>query len=172
MKPLLALTVSAAAFITGCGYHVAGRADTLPNTVRTIAIPPFANSTVSYRLTERLPAAIGREFLTRTRYRVSSTEDHADAVLTGNVVSVIAFPTLFDPASGRASGVQMQVLLSVTLKERASGKVIFTRPALDFRQRYEISIDQRAFFDESSAAFERLNQDVARTVVSAVLENF
>jgi hypothetical protein len=43
---------------------------------------------------------------------------------------------------------------------------------MEFRQRYEIAIDPNAYFEESDMALERLSRDVARTVVSAVLEAF
>ena len=56
--------------------------------------------------------------------------------------------------------------------ERATGKVIFTRPSFDAHQRYEISVDPRQYFDESETALDRLSRDVARDVVCAILENF
>jgi hypothetical protein len=171
MKRRTALLAMSAA-LSSCGYKVAGKADLIPKTIRTIAIPPFSNRTTSYLLTDRLPAAIAREFLSRTRYEVVSSPQEADAVLTGVVALVLAVPTIFDPASGRAAGVQTNVIVAVTLTERATGKVLYTNPGLDVRQRYEISIDPQAYFDESSIAFQRMSRDVAATVVSAVLESF
>ena len=43
---------------------------------------------------------------------------------------------------------------------------------MEFRNRYEIGSDQVNYFDESEPALERLSRDVARTVVSAILEAF
>jgi hypothetical protein len=43
---------------------------------------------------------------------------------------------------------------------------------MEVHERYEISVDPKAYFDESSVAVDRLARDVARSVVSAVLENF
>ena len=60
----------------------------------------------------------------------------------------------------------------LTLVERASGKVLFERPSMEVRERYEIGSDQRAYLEESDAAVDRLSRDVARSVVSAVLEGF
>jgi hypothetical protein len=50
--------------------------------------------------------------------------------------------------------------------------VLFTRAGAEFRERYEISIDPKAYFDESGTAMERLSKSVARSVVSAILEKF
>jgi hypothetical protein len=156
----------------GCGYHIAGRADRMPRHVQTIAIPAFTNLTTRYRLTERLPSAIAHEFITRTRYQVVTDPEQADAVLRGVIVSYNSYPTVFDPATGRATGVALSVVLQLTLTERATGKVLFSRPHWEARERYEIPVDEKAYLDESDAALERLCRQVARAVVSAILENF
>jgi hypothetical protein len=158
--------------LTGCGYRVAGKADLLPRTLRTIAIPAFQNLTTNYKLTDRLPSALTREFLARTRYQVIGDAAQADAVLAGAVQNVFAYPVNFDPFTGRASAVQVHCILQLTLRQRATGKLLYHQPSLDFRQRYEISTTAEAYFDESSLAFQRLSQDVARLVVSSVLEMF
>ena len=43
---------------------------------------------------------------------------------------------------------------------------------MEVKERYEISIDPKAYFDESAPALQRLSRDVSRSVVSAVLEKF
>ena len=155
-----------------CGYHIDGRADLLPKNIKTMAIPAFGNLTTRYKLSSGLATALTREFLFRTRYQVVADPNAADAVFEGTVANYVSYPTVFDPTTGRASGVQINVVLAVTLKDRLSGAVLFSRPRLEVRERYEISVDQRAYFEESDAALERLARDVARTLVSAVLENF
>jgi hypothetical protein len=156
----------------GCGYRVAGRGDLLPRNIHTIAIPAFANMTTRYKLSERLPVAIAREFVSRTRYKVVQEPNQADAILQGAITGYNSNPTIFDPATGRASAVQLNVLLDVTLRERATGTVLYSQTRMEFRERYEISVDQRAYFEESDTALDRLSRDVAQTLVSAVLEKF
>jgi hypothetical protein len=155
-----------------CGYHVSGRADLLPKRIRTIAIPAFANVTTRYRLAERLPAALTREFVSRTRYQIVADPNLADAILQGVVVNYVSYPVIFNPATGRASSVQATVVMQITLTERASGAVLLSRPNLEVRERYEISVDPAAYLEESDLALDRLSRDVARTVVSAILEGF
>ena len=158
--------------LASCGYKVAGKADLLPKNLHTIAIPSFNNATTHYKLTDRLPNALAQEFIARTRYQVIADVNQADMILTGAVANVIAYPSTFDPLTRRAAGVQVQVVLQVTLRERLTGKEIYSQPAIDFRERYEISTDPQAYFDESAPAFERLSRGVARNVVSAILEMF
>ncbi len=156
----------------GCGYHVGGTADLIPKNIKTIAVPPFTNTTSRYKLTDKLPNTIAREFISRTRYEVIQDVTQADAVLNGAVNNVLIVPMTLDPATNRAAGLEVQVFLAITLRDRLSGKLLFDRPLYVFRKRYEISNDPEVYFDESSMAFERLSRDVARSVVSGVLENF
>lgn len=157
-----------------CGYHVAtsGTSEALPTNIKTIAVPAFNNVTVSYRLTSYLPEAITREFISRTRYRVVSDPKDADAVLTGSVIRVDSVPLTVDPKTGRAASIQSIVTMQLKLVDRATNAVLFERPRFDFRQTYEIAVTPQAYFDESDAAMDRLSRELARSVVSAILENF
>lgn len=171
-RPLVAASWAAAMALTGCGYHLAGRADRLPRHIQTIAITAFSNATTRHRLTEGLPAALTREFLSRTRYQIVADPSQADAVLRGAILNYVSYPTVFDPATARAAGVQLSVTLQITLTDRTTGAVLFSRPHFEVRERYEIAVDQRAYFEESEAALERLCRDAARSIVSAIRENF
>jgi outer membrane lipopolysaccharide assembly protein LptE/RlpB len=164
--------VAMLAGLSGCGYHISGKGDFLPKNLQTIAIPAFTNITGRYKLPEKLASALTREFISRTRYSINADPNGADAVLRGSVLRYDSYVTTFDPATNRGSSVQVVVTLKLTLVERASGKVLFDRPAMEVRERYEIGSDQRAYLEESDAAVDRLSRDVARSVVSAVLEGF
>jgi hypothetical protein len=152
---------------------VAGQSNLIPKTIHTVAVPPFENATVRYKLTDLLPEAVSRELIARTHYQLVNDPTQADAVLRGTVINYIAYPTLIDQATGRTSGLQINVRLAVSLVERSSGKVIFTRPNFEAHERYELSVTNNVqYFDESGAAVQRLSKDVARDVISAILENF
>jgi hypothetical protein len=162
----------AALLLSGCGYRISGHSDLLPTSVKTIAIPAFGNVTGRYRLTDLMPRSLTREFITRTRYQVVANENDADAVLRGAVLNYLFFPTVVDQDTGRSAGVQVLVVIQLNLVERETGKVLYTQPNLEVRNRYEIAIDPKAYFEESDLALERVSRDVARTVVSSVLEAF
>lgn len=162
--------------LSSCGYHIAGQADMMPKSVKVIAVPAFENITVRYKLTDQMPNAIAHEFIARSRYKVVSDPGQADAVLKGAVVNYTSFPTVFDQTTGRASGLQVNVRLQITLTDRVTGKVLFSRPSYEYHQRYEISVSgpnaAQQYFEESATALQRLCGDVARDIVSAILENF
>ncbi|MGA2590861.1 MAG: LPS assembly lipoprotein LptE [Bryobacteraceae bacterium] len=156
----------------GCGYHVAGKSDVMPQTIQTIAVAPFGNRTIKYQLARDLPADISREFIERTRYKIVTDPRTADAVLTGDVVNFYSGAIVVDQVSGRATVMQASAFLKVTLTERTTGKVLFSRPLFEARERYEISVSPQTYFDEGGAGMARMAQDVARDVVTSILENF
>ena len=167
------LAVAVLAVVTSsCGYHVAGHSDLLPKTLETICIPAFSNATTRYKLTDRMPEALSKEIISRTRYHIVSDPNQADAVLRGAIMNYISYATVADPVSGRATAVDLRVYLQVSLTERKTGKVLFSRPGMEVRERYEISVDPRAYFDESDAALDRASKQVAAQIVTAILSNF
>lgn len=155
-----------------CGYRVGGQAVTIPKGIQTIAIPAFTTISTRYRLVDLLPQEVGREFNTRTRFQVVNDPSTADAVLNGNINSAAVGGAVYDPATARATVVGVTVVVSLTMRERATGRVLFSRPNIAFRQNYSIASDPHQFFDESGPAFNRVSRDLARDIVSAVLEDF
>ncbi|HEY1947018.1 MAG TPA: LPS assembly lipoprotein LptE [Bryobacteraceae bacterium] len=175
------LTLLAAA---SCGYHVGGAADVVPKSIRTISIPAFRSNTTRYRLVDTFPQTIGREFMARTRFRMENDPAVADAVLNGSVLSVIIFPSTTNPSTGIPTSITVRVMLSVTLVERVTGRVLYTRSNWPLTGTYAVASDAansagtvvasgtHQFFDESGPAFDRLTRDMASQLVSGVVENF
>ncbi len=166
------LALAAAAPLTSCGYHTGGKADLMPTSMHTIAIPAFSTLSTRYKLTDELPQAIAREFNTRTRFRAVTSPADADAVLNGRINTVQVFPSVFDPTSGKATSVQLVVTLTVNLVQQKTGKVLFSKANWVMRQNYEISVYPQQYFDESGPAEDRLSRDVAHDLVSAIVEDF
>lgn len=170
--------------LASCGYHVGGTADVVPKSIRTIAIPAFRTNTTRYRLVDTFPQTIGREFAARTRFRVENDPAAADAVLNGTILSVIIYPSTTNPVSGIPTSITVRVMLSVTLIERTTGRVLYTRSNWPLTGTYAVASDAtnaagavvasatHQFFDESGPAFDRLTRDMAGQLVSAVVENF
>jgi len=163
---------------SGCGYHVAGRNDSLPKSIHVIAVPALENKTTSYRIEQRLTSATVREFLAKTSYRVVSEPANGDAVLRGKVLSLEAVPLLFDTKTARATAMLITVKCEITFEERETGKILYHTENFVFRNQYEISTDVtnpnaiKSFFEEQDPALDRLAQDFATRLVAAVTENY
>jgi outer membrane lipopolysaccharide assembly protein LptE/RlpB len=168
-----ALIISLTAMLqAGCGYHVAGHNNSLPQSIHVIAVTALENKTTSYRIEQKLTSATVHEFLARTQYKIVSNAADGDAVLRGKVVSLEAVPLLFDTQSGRATTMLVTVKCEVSLTESATDKVLYHSENFVFRNEYEISTDVPSFFEEQDPALDRLAQDFARKLVAAVIENY
>jgi hypothetical protein len=87
-------------------------------------------------------------------------------------MNVLAFPAVADPTTGKTTSVSVIVLLSVTLTERTTGRVLYANKNFGQRESYAIATDPHQIFDETGPAYDRVSRQVARDLVSSVLENF
>jgi hypothetical protein len=184
----LCLFVSIALFLSACGYHVGGTTSQLPPGLKVIAVPALKNDTPRYRIEQRMTEAVIHEFIARTKYRIVSSENSADAVLHGEITSFEAVPAVFDTTpttspnsttnpsinttTARATTMLVSVHIKVSLEERETNKVLYKNDDYLFREPYEISTDPAKFFDEQGPALDRMSRDFAARLVSDVLENF
>ena len=182
----LCLCVTAALFLSACGYHVGGDSALMPPGLKVIAVPALKNDTPRYRIEQRMTEAVVHEFVARTKYRIVASEDSADAVLLGEITSFEAIPVVFDTTlppntstappsnttSARATTMLISMHMKVSLEERETKKVLYKNDDYLFREPYEISTDPSKFFDEQGPALERMSRDFAARLVSDVLENF
>jgi hypothetical protein len=175
-----AIALFVACAIAGCGYHVGGRNDALPQTIHVIAVPTLENKTTSYRIEQRLTSATIHEFLAATPYKIVSTSEGSDAILRGKVLAVEAVPLLFittpatttQPSTTRATTMLITMRCEVTLTEALTDRVLYHNDNFLFRNEYEISTDVTSFFEEQDPALDRMAQDFAKRLVAAVTENF
>ncbi|HKV04187.1 MAG TPA: LptE family protein [Candidatus Acidoferrales bacterium] len=169
---LLLAVLAAAAASVGCGYHVAGHGAQLPSEWKTIAIPAFKNDTTRYRIEQKVTQAVIREFISRTKYRVVQDTQSADAVLSGEVLSIETNPALFEATTGQVTTMLVTVHAKILLLDNKTQKPVYHNDDMVFRDEYQISSDVNTFFEEQDPALERMSRDLASHVVSDVLENF
>jgi hypothetical protein len=168
----LLLTACSLLSSASCGYHVAGQATRITPDVKTIAVPPFKNLSSTFHIEQQLTAAVTREFLERTHYRIVANPDDADAVLKGTVKEVRARAITFDVNTGLATSLQVTATTDVKLEDVHSHKLLFSNSSYIFREEYQVSETPSALFEEDKPALDRLSRDLARTLVTDILENF
>ncbi len=116
--------------------------------------------------------AVVREFLAGSKYRVVSNAAEGDAVLHGEIFGLETTPVVFDPITGHATTMLIQVHMRVHLDERDTGKILYRNDNYLFRQEYQITSDITSFFDEQDPALDRMAHDFATRLVADILENF
>jgi Lipopolysaccharide-assembly len=173
---VVATLLALAPFGSGCGYSLAGRGSFLPAYIRNIGVPPFTNSTPVFDIDRRVTDRVRAELSGRGKYKVFPIEAGNDAVLTGEILSITVAPVTFNQQQ-QASRYAFIMSARVEFKDLKSGKVLWSNPALQFREEYEPATgtnvgDINAFFGQDVNAYDRIATEFARSVVSALLEAF
>jgi hypothetical protein len=162
---------------TSCGYALAGRGSFLPDYIRVLGIPMFGNAT-PYQLVEQIfTQKVRLEFQSRRRYTVLPTDEGVDGIVRGQITSISVTPVVLTDAQ-LASRMRVTVIVKIALEDVKAQKVLWENPALSFSDEYELANrgtaggDVSAFIGNERVAVERLSEDFARSVVSAILEAF
>jgi outer membrane lipopolysaccharide assembly protein LptE/RlpB len=168
--PLILTALIALVGISGCGYHTLGAATHLPPDVHTLSVPTFATRTEAYHTEVPMTDAVIREFATRTRFRVTPSENtDADAVLHGTILKESVAPLTYNSSTQESSSFLITMVVSVTLNGR-DGRVLYENKNYVFRQQYQSTTDLPTFLQENPAAVERLSREFAHQLVADVLE--
>ena len=111
----------------GCGYRLAGTGTNVPATARTVSIALFKNRSQEKSLDVALQGAIEEEF--RRRGTLEVVPDQGDLVLSGSILRFWSNPIAFN-GTLVATQFQSNLLVSLKLTERATGRVLYDNPAL------------------------------------------
>ena len=164
------IAVALSLFVDVCGYKPAGKGKSLPADVKTIAVPVFQNSSLKYRVEQRFTQAVADEILKRARaLRVTTDPEAADVTLNGDIRSFRAVGTILD-SQGRTRVWDLRIIVSVTVRDNRTRKILFNNPRMVFEGEYQLSDDPESFFNEENPAVDRIAREFAQTVISTIME--
>jgi hypothetical protein len=171
-----ALVVMLALVQSGCGYSLAGRGSFLPAYIKRIGIPIFTNSTTVFDLDRKVTDKVRTEFIGRGKWDIRPDQSGVDAVLIGTITAVTLTPVAFNQQQ-QATRYALAMTGSVEFKDLQANKVIWTNPSMSYREEFDVpastnTLDTATFFGQDANALERLSNEFARALVSAILEAF
>jgi hypothetical protein len=153
--------VAAGVAASSCGYALAGRGSFLPDYIKTLGIPMFGNATPYQTIEQVFTQKVRLEFQSSRRYTVVPSDEGVDGVVRGSIQSISLAPVgLTDQQL--TSRVRATVIVKVAFEDVKAQKTLWENPALSFSDEYELPTQTGA----AGAA------DVARSIVSAILEAF
>ena len=174
---LILLSLLVGGTSSACGYALSGRGSFLPDYIRVVGIPQLVNNSAFFQVEQILTEKIRTEFIGRGRYTVISAPEGADAVVTGAVTSITVNPVGFTEQQ-LASRYQFTVTMRVVFTDARTSMVLWSNSALTFREEYELTtrsntaLEGATFLRQERSSFDRIADDVARTVVAAIVEAF
>ena len=159
--------------VQGCGYHLVGVSNNLPANLKSLYVAPLVNQSARSEVDQRLTEQISQEWVRRARFQLVSSADKADAVLSGTVKSAVVNPVQFD-AQGRATQYQLTVTVDIQLVDRTREKPVVLWRDERFSRNNSYPVDPNAtnYFDREVEAMDTLARDMARDLVTTILEGF
>ena len=159
----------------GCGYSLAGRGSFLPAYIQRIGVPQFENETAVFDLNRQVTERVRSEFIGRGKYTIVPDATGVDAVLTGTVSSVTLTPVAFN-TNQQATRYALVLTARVEFKDMRANKVLWSNASMQYREEFTLdptsALDTSTFLGQDVNARDRISNEFARALVSAILEAF
>jgi hypothetical protein len=167
--------------VFGCGYHFSSIGPPLNIRLESLAIPPFSGSSSYAGIEDDFTAVVRQEFLTRSRVRLVE-EKSAQAVLRGRLYSVTTEPRTYTVTQQRIHGLlatdtvtrsrTLKVRLEISLKDKATGEIIWQDANLTDRASFRVSSDPLKTQHNQRRALIAIAKDLAERIYSRTMERF
>jgi outer membrane lipopolysaccharide assembly protein LptE/RlpB len=166
-RAALALILLLAVTAPACGYSLRG---TLPEDIRTVAVPVFANRTPEPAVENIITRAVVEAFSANGRLRVVRSEE-ADAVLEGEITGYQLQSVAFDPAAN-VRQYRLLVTLNLRVRDLRKNRVMFERASFQERADFRVPAAVAETLVREDAALRGAAVEIARTVVAFTLDRF
>lgn len=160
---LLALAVT----LSGCGYSFQG---TLPDHVKTVAVPIFVNRTQQPAVENVITRAIVDAFATNGRLRVVRRED-ADSILEGEVLQYTVGAIAVDP-SLNVQQYRLGVTLNLRMRDVRQNRLLFEQANFSEQADFLVAGSVAQTLSIEAGALQQAATQIARSVVSLALDRF
>ena len=165
----------AIALQSSCGYTLAGRGSFLPAYIKVIGIPLFVNNSSVFDLDRLVTERVRGEFIGRGKYTIRPEATGVDGLLTGTITGVYLTPVSFN-STQQATRYALIMSASVEFKDLQANKVLWANPSMQYREEFALNptnaLDTTTFLGQNQNAEQRMADEFARALVSAILEAF
>jgi len=143
--------------------------------IRIVGIPQLQNQSSFFNVEQVLTEKLRTEFIGRGKYAIVPSSTGVDALLTGVIGSVTLTPTALNQ-NQQATRYALILTVSAEFKDMHTNKVLWANPVMQYREEFTLdptsAVDTTTFLAQNVNAQERMASELARALVSAILEAF
>jgi outer membrane lipopolysaccharide assembly protein LptE/RlpB len=165
----LTVVVFCCILLGSCGYQLVGKETHVPEGMKAVAIPTFANQTYEPGIEVLFTQAFLREFIQDRRVRIVD-RGAADSVLEGVIRYFTVSAVSFD-RSGLATEYQATVTVDLILK-KGTGEVLWQEKNLSETRWYRVTSSAVTNEGNKAAAVHQVGILVAQRVRNRFFSNF
>jgi len=164
--PAAGLALLALGF-AGCGYSFRG---TLPDHIKTVAVPVFTNRTAEPAVETFLTSAVIEAYAKNGRLRVVKPED-ADAILDGEVVGYSVQSIAFDNQA-TVRQYRLLVTMNIRLRDVRRSSILFEQQSLREQADFQVLGAVSQTIGAEEGAVRSAATEIARSIVSLTIDRF
>ena len=164
------LFITLAAILTaGCGYHLVGYGSSLPNHIKTIAIPTFKNSSIEPNIHRDVTDSIRRAFISDGRLKLIDAR-RADLIIKGTLIKYQLQPVSFS-AQDTVDEYIVRLGVQIEAYDRIKKKLLFKQ---EFNPQWDYRVTSSVVDSESArnTALIQSYNDLADQLVSIIIDQF
>lgn len=154
----------------GCGYGFAPQGEHIDKRVNNIYVETFGNKTAEPEVENFIRTAFIDQLIQGKRFKTVPTIDQADAIISGSVLSLTT-GTLSYRNSVLAAEERMYVTLEASLREKASGKIIWSSRSITGTTDYKLQDDVNPRPARRSA-MSKLAKDTVENAYNMMMSDF
>lgn len=165
----LSAIMLAAFTVAGCGYSFRG---SLPPTIKTVAIPVFANKSQEPNVESFVTQAVVEAFMNSGRLRVVPVAQ-ADSVLEGEIVEYRIDSLTYD-RQANVTEYRLWITLNLTLRDVKGNATLYKEDGVQEKADFRIpgQRDVRLTILQEEEAAKRAAVDIGRSIVNRAVERF
>jgi len=156
--------------LSGCGYRLQGRVDTLPGDVRYLYVELFSNKTYEPFLENSVTNEVVERFARHRQLEIVEEPVRAEAILGGRIVKYKNSALSYD-RNDKTAEYRSRMTVRAELRRADNGEVLW-KGTVSWREDYSTSRDKTVQEDREQAAIQVVSERVADEIFSRVIDNF
>ncbi|MBW2186166.1 MAG: hypothetical protein JRG71_07130 [Deltaproteobacteria bacterium] len=171
MKKLtLGLCLVVLTLLSGCGYHLPGRGESLPDDIQSIVVVPFTNKTTEPFIENQLTNEVRDQFSRRRTLDVVASEEQADAVMSGVITSYRSHSVTYDENDDIT---EYRVTMTVDAKlVRTNGEDVIWQGVVSWHEEFFASDDRAEQDYHESEVQDDVSRRLAQELYNRLTDNF
>jgi len=156
--------------IGGCGYHLPGQVNNLPDDIRTVFIGAFTNRTQEPFVENRVTNSVITEFARSDVLSLTEEKPQADAVLSGTVVRYSQSAVAYS-GTDRILEYRSSMSVEAALRRQDTGRALW-KGTLEWSEEFDSDRDKAVQEDNEARAIEDISDRIAEELYSRILDTF
>ena len=156
-------------FFSGCGYHLVGTGSALPQHIKTIHIPVFANTSSQPEIHRQLTSFVLQSFISDGRLKIVN-KDEADLIVDATL-SYYNLRNVAFSSQDLVSDIIIELGIDLKVTDQVKNKIFMEKELKtqwDYKSTSDVATTERARLEAADLAF----QDLGRRLVSLLVDQF